>query len=1178
MIFWLALILCLTLLPPPVMSMPAGGKVAAGTAVITHPNGQTLNINQLTDKAIINWKGFSINVNELVKFAQPSSNSVVLNRVTGVDPSSILGKLIANGRVFIVNPNGVFFGPNSVVDVAGLLATTLNINDNDFLAGKYNFSQDPNKALSYVINKGEIKIADSGFVFLVAPGVVNEGLIIANLGKAVMASGQKLAVDFMGDGLITFAIEGKVLERVLGPDGTPLTSAVNNNGTIRADGGQVVLTAKASSEIFSSVVNNSGVIEARSLVNRGGVIRLEGSDPVANTGAIGWQNNLGKVQNAEGAVINTGKLDVSAAERGAAPGQVTLSGQMVGSSGTILARGADGGQGGRVLITSTDKTVLTSDSQIDTSGAGNSSAGNVVVWSDKDTIYGGSILAKGGEVNGDGGWVEVSGHENLSFAGTVNTLAPNGTTGTLLLDPRDITVAAAGAATLTQVDEFSDTPGTDLTIASGTINSATSNVFLQANRDIMVNNAINMANVGLGITMQAGRDINVNAAISTNNGNISLTANDSTALGGNRTNATAGDISFVAAGANLSAGTGNINLTINPSTTNPFNPGSITNVRNLTTTGGNISINSPNDVTLSGAINSGSGTVVINANTDGNGGQGFTMNAVSSITTTNATTNAVRISVNAAGTATGAATLRDITAASGTLTVATDTGGNTTGGAISQAAGTALNVGTAQLSTGNGAITLNNATNDFGTAAVSRATNVTLRDTNALNFGTSTLSGNLTATAGGAVSQSGALSSSGGASTLTVTTLNDAGAPIILNNAANSFVNVNLNARNAADTADTPGAITYRDTNAVNATQIRTTSTVDLTAGGSITDSGALAGSTLTATTLNDAGAAITLDGATNDFATVNLRARNATNTADANGTLTYRDANAFDVAAAQTTNTVTLTGTGAITDSGTLTGSTLSATTLNNAGAAITLDSATNNFANIDLSARNVANSANAPGALTYRDTDAINVNQIRTTSTAGLTAGGAITQTGAITAAGLQVTTSGPVTLNNAANAISTLAASVIEAGSALSFTNGGALSVGTVNGVSGVSTTNGSITLTANTGGLTVTNTPAFVDVNAGTGPVTLNANGANQVLTTGAGANVTGNGGVTLLADDMILDGTLTATGQSVNLRQFTNGRVIALGTNVAGQLGLTDAELDGITAANLRIGNNNSGNI
>jgi filamentous hemagglutinin family protein len=150
----LTLALTLLLYPHPLMALPAGGKVVAGSAGISKPNGQTLNINQFTDKAIINWKGFSINVNELVRFIQPNSKSIVLNRVTGVDPSSILGRLIANGRVFIINPNGVLFGPNSVVDVAGLLATTLNIKDADFMAGKFSFSQGPGKSPSYVINQG----------------------------------------------------------------------------------------------------------------------------------------------------------------------------------------------------------------------------------------------------------------------------------------------------------------------------------------------------------------------------------------------------------------------------------------------------------------------------------------------------------------------------------------------------------------------------------------------------------------------------------------------------------------------------------------------------------------------------------------------------------------------------------------------------------------------------------------------------------------------------------------------------------------------------------------------------------------------------------------------------------------------------------------------------------------
>src|SRR4029453_15026384 len=140
------------------------------------------------------------------------------------------------------------------------------------------------------------------------------------------------------------------------------------------------------------------------------------------------------------------------------------------------------------------------------------------------------------------------------------------------------------------------------------------------------------------------RDINVNASIGTTNGNISMTANDSTAIGANRANATTGEITFGAA-ANPSPGRGKISLTVRPSSPAPFNPGSITTVRNLTTTTGNITINSPNDVTLSGAVNAGTGTVTINANSDGAGAQAFTMNAGSSI----ATTGGVNVNVNATG-------------------------------------------------------------------------------------------------------------------------------------------------------------------------------------------------------------------------------------------------------------------------------------------------------------------------------------------------------------------------------------------------------------------------------------------------------------------------------------------------------------------------------------------------
>jgi filamentous hemagglutinin family protein len=1162
------------LLPSLVVALPTDGIVVGGNAEIQQISPTQLNIQQTTDRAILNWQSFSIGANETVRFDQPSINSIAMNRVTGIDPSVILGNLQANGRIFLLNPNGILFGAGAQINVGGLLATTLQIRDDDFMAGRFLFAQDPLKGLKSVVNQGTIHVSDHGFVVLAAPGVSNEGVIVASLGKVVLGSGQGLSVDLMGDGLIKYALSGKVLDYVMGVDGKPLSSAVSNTGMIQADGGHVILQAKASGDIFSSVVNQSGVIRARSLENHGGTVQLLGGEEmlVAAT-AAGAMRPAGDVS---GAVVNTGTIDVAAGEPNAARGSVTMVGERVGQFGSIMATGAEGANGGEVVIASTTRTLLASGSTIDVSGSGHSSGGRLRVWSDQDTFFdaGAAILARGGELGGNGGFVELSGKENLGYAGSVNALAPFGSAGTLLLDPRNITIAAAGAVYNPGVNNlFGNTPAVDVTISAGSINAAAANVVLQANNDITVGSAINMANAGVGIAMQAGRDINVNAAITTNNGNISLTANDSSAIAANRLAGT-GDIVFGAAG-NLSAGSGNISLNVGP-TAGTFTAGNITTVRNVTTTTGNITLNSRNAVSLSGAVNAGSGIVSINANSDGAGAQGFTMNAGSSIATTNIGVNAVSINVNGAAGGTGAVSLRNITTgAGGTLAIATNVGGNMTGGAISQVAGTTLNVGTAALSIGSATadITLSQATNNFGTVSVSRARNVTLRDANALALGPSTISGNMAVTAGDSVTQTGALSSTGGASTLTVTTLNNAGAPITLTNPNNNFANINLSARNAANTANTGGAIAYRDLNGVNAAQIRTTSTVDLTAGGAITDSGTLVGSTLTARTLNNAGAAITLDTATNNFTTINLQSRNAADTADANGAIVYRDTDGFDIAAARTLNTVTVTGGGAITDSGTLTGSTLTATTLNNAGAAITLDTLTNNFTNVSLNARNAANTANTPGAITYADENGLNLNQARTAGTLQLTTGGALTQTGTITATGVRIASSGPVTLNNAGNAITTFAANVTGAGNSLSFNESNGLTIGSVLGLNGVTTSNGALTVTSATGGLTVAN-----NVNAGTGSVTLNANGANQTLTTNAGTNVNGSGGVALVGDNMTLNGTVTAAGQTVTLRQLSNGRLINLGTKVAGQLGLTDAELDRVTATTLEIGNNASGNI
>src|SRR5438552_7912793 len=383
------------------LALPQGGTVAAGSATVSMPTATSMRIDQTTDRLIMDWTRFNIAANESVSFQQPSAASIALNRVLGPEPSAIFGSLSANGQIVLINPSGILFGAGSRVDVGALTASTLTMRNQDFLAGQYRFTQDPALANASVVNQGVITAGPGGYVALLGAATRNEGVIQAQLGSIALAAGRAATLDMRGDGLIQFVVSDAVAGNVISPDGKPLASYVSNTGTLQADGGMVTLQAKAATDVIRSVVNQEGVVRATSLVNHGGVITLIAGDDVENSGAIGWQANAGKVTNASGAVTNYGTLDVTAGGTGAAQGQVTLAGEYVGHAGTILARGADQGAGGRVLLTSTKETVVTKAGSIDTSGVGTSSAGNVVVWSDTDTIYQGTITARGGPVGGD---------------------------------------------------------------------------------------------------------------------------------------------------------------------------------------------------------------------------------------------------------------------------------------------------------------------------------------------------------------------------------------------------------------------------------------------------------------------------------------------------------------------------------------------------------------------------------------------------------------------------------------------------------------------------------------------------------------------------------------------------------------------------------------------------------
>ncbi|MBT7264908.1 MAG: filamentous hemagglutinin N-terminal domain-containing protein, partial [Waddliaceae bacterium] len=195
----------LLLVPSQGMAIPQEPSFSDGQVGIIN-DGTTMTIEQHVDKAIINWDEYSIAADELVQYIQPGIESIALNKITGANPSEIMGDLLANGQIFIMNPNGILFGPDSHVNTAGLLATTLGISDADFLEGNYDFSQEQYAQLSSIINKGEITISDNGYAVLVAPLVSNEGLIVANLGTVRVGAAEHFTVNFDGNSLINFEI------------------------------------------------------------------------------------------------------------------------------------------------------------------------------------------------------------------------------------------------------------------------------------------------------------------------------------------------------------------------------------------------------------------------------------------------------------------------------------------------------------------------------------------------------------------------------------------------------------------------------------------------------------------------------------------------------------------------------------------------------------------------------------------------------------------------------------------------------------------------------------------------------------------------------------------------------------------------------------------------------------
>lgn len=437
---------------------PTGGIVVAGNANIVQSGNSTI-INQASSNAVINWQSFSIGTNQSVQFVQPGSSSVALNRVLGADPSVIQGSLSSNGTVFLLNPNGVLFGNGSSVSVGGLVASTMNISDADFMSGNYVFSGAGNGA---VVNRGNITAHDGGYVAFMGRTVNNEGVISARLGSVVLAGAQAVTLDVAGDGLLNVSVsQGAV------------NALVANGGLIRADGGQVLLTAQAAGNLLNTVVNNTGVIQAQTIVNRNGTILL-----------------LGDMQS--GTVNVSGVLDASAPNTGNGGFIETSAANVNIQTGARISTAAANGRTGQWLIDPQD-FIIGSTPGANISGATLSAqlvTNNITINTAGPGTQNGDIY-----VNDAVSWTASGGPTTLSlFAdGNVNiNAAITATNGNLsVCCGQDVNVNAA------------------LTVTNGSI-------LLAAGDDINQNAAITVTDGNL--MMCANDDVNINAAITLTRG------------------------------------------------------------------------------------------------------------------------------------------------------------------------------------------------------------------------------------------------------------------------------------------------------------------------------------------------------------------------------------------------------------------------------------------------------------------------------------------------------------------------------------------------------------------------------------------------------------------------------------------------------------------------------------
>ncbi len=515
-------------------AMPAGGSVVAGSATISQTSNTTA-ITQTTQRAAIDWRSFNVGSQQQVTFAQPSSGAVALNRVTGPDPSQIAGKITANGQVVLVNQAGVTFYKGAQVNAQSLIVSSANITNGAFMAGNMAFDQAGNPN-ARVVNQGVITVKQAGLAALVAPSVANSGVINARLGHVVLAGVKTATLDLYGDGLLALDVSNQVTKAPVGPDGKPVAALVTNTGVIRANGGTVQLTAMAADGVVGNLVQAGGKIVANSTAARTGSVTVAGiGGSVTVTGLLSVAGKATGTTGGTVAVNTTGAVTLASKARINASG---VAGGGTVAIGTTLQR-ATGGPGTPAALTAASVAV-NKGASINASAGKTGNGGRVTVLSTGTTQMDGAITATGGGLTGNGGFVEVSG-ATLGLTGTVVVSAPNGLTGTLLLDPTDLAIIGNAPEGGSSVD-FEVVNGTLLasapdgdplpsTVFASTLQnmSGAANIVVQATGTIDVRAPLTVFN---GLTLLAGGNLTVESGAPLQaTGNILLRAGTATPSG-----------------------------------------------------------------------------------------------------------------------------------------------------------------------------------------------------------------------------------------------------------------------------------------------------------------------------------------------------------------------------------------------------------------------------------------------------------------------------------------------------------------------------------------------------------------------------------------------------------------------------------------------------------------------